>query len=508
MTGDRLRPDVSLTVEYSDETPFGGPMTQRLEDNLRHLFGTILTVAREIGPAAAVERSEELLAELRRHSDYLRLVDPGDPERLLPEVLYPDADLVRPTAITVAASGPGDEFRLDFDPALLAPLHDVFAALDGDGAPAEAPPGQLYETVLDALRAHDMLLPVGPDPATDDAWRSDLTFVGHNTVVVRSNTTQVVVDPWFLPESESYPASYQPIQRRELGRSDALLVTHSHPDHFDPGSLLRFHRRTPVIVPEVTRESMLATDMARRVHESGFEDVRILRWWEETAVGDIKIAATPFFGEQPTTGARWCPDVRNAGNTYLVRTPRLSCAFLADSGRDGAGDVRDVALAAYRRWGPVDVVFGGYRGWHLYPIQYVWSSLRRFLLFVPPELYSVRQSIMNATSDAVDTAEAWHAHYLAPYGDGGAPWYWRAGLGPDLSRTDGGSRTSWFFDPPPEQCVEELALRSAASAESPVESRVRPLVLRPGQSARMDAGNFVIIDAERHRWPWLGGSGG
>jgi hypothetical protein len=191
------------------------------------------------------------------------------------------------------------------------------------------------------------------------------------------------------------------------------------------------------------------------------------------------------------------------GNTYLVRTPRFACAFLADAGRDRAGDIKEVALRAYQRWGRLDVLFSGYRGWCLYPLQYVESSVRPYLLFVPPELYSVRQSVMNTVADAVDTAELWHARYLVPYADGGAPWYWRLGLGPRLVAEEGQPPQEWlYFDPFPERCAEELRVRSAPTPTTFVGSPVCPLLLRPGQSFAWRAGEAHIVDCECHHWPW------
>jgi hypothetical protein len=162
-----------------------------------------------------------------------------------------------------------------------------------------------------------------------------------------------------------------------------------------------------------------------------------------------------------------------------------------------------VALTAYRQWGRIDVLFTGYRGWQLYPIQYVGCSVSRYLLFVPPELYTVRQSIMNTVSDAVDTAECWHARYLAPYADGGAPWFWERGLGPNLSLERAQGPKEWsFFDPFPERCLGELQVRSAPVPDTVLGSPVAPLLLRPGQSVQLVDGIARIKESERHRWPW------
>jgi L-ascorbate metabolism protein UlaG (beta-lactamase superfamily) len=319
--------------------------------------------------------------------------------------------------------------------------------------------------------------------------------VGHNTVAVRSARSCVVVDPWFFPRARRYGRAGQPLQPRDLGPIDAVLVTHSHPDHFDPGSLLMLGRATRVIVPRVSRESLLALDLKARLRELGFTAVTELAWWKTARVGDIDIVALPFHGEQPTAGRRLYPDARNWGNCYLVKTPGLSCAFVADAGADAEGRVGDVALQAYERHGAIDVLFSGYRGWSLYPVQFFGSSVRHYLLFVPPELYSVRQTIMSTADDAVNTAEAWHARYLAPYADGGAPWYAEVGLGPGESAAD-----AWLsFDPPREHCVTALSARSQPVPGLTVGSAVRPLLLEPGDAFTLVRGTAVVKPAERRR---------
>ena len=308
--------------------------------------------------------------------------------------------------------------------------------------------------------------PISYQATARSEWSScEITWLGHNTAVVRSGKAAVIVDPWLLPASNRYPETFQPAQRAELGEIDALIITHSHPDHFDPATLLQFRCDTPVIVPRVQRESLLSVEMKTRLLELGFSDVRELDWWESAWIADIEVVALPFYGEQPTSGEQLIPEVRNSGNAYLIRTPGVSCAFVADCGRDSRGDVRDVALEAYRRFGSVDFLFSGYRGWRIYPIQLVESSVPAYALFVPPDLYAVRQSIMNDAAEAVDTAEHWHARYLVPYADGGAPWFWEIGLGPILDGSDGQAREWIHFDPMPERVLDDVADTLGANSQ-------------------------------------------
>jgi len=77
----------------------------------------------------------------------------------------------------------------------------------------------------------------------------DIVFVGHATALYCTGTAAILVDPFLLPRSPRYPPEYQPITPAEFGQIDAILITHSHPDHFDLGSLSRFGADLPIYVP-------------------------------------------------------------------------------------------------------------------------------------------------------------------------------------------------------------------------------------------------------------------
>jgi L-ascorbate metabolism protein UlaG (beta-lactamase superfamily) len=320
-------------------------------------------------------------------------------------------------------------------------------------------------------------------------------------VLVRSASTAVLVDPLLRPARASQPEGYRPHPLAALGPLDAVLVTHSHPDHFAPGTLVQLPPDVPVVVPRVARESLLAVAMGRRLRELGHRAVLEVAPGDRLRVGDVDVDVLPFHGEQPTDAAVLHPEVRNVGVTYVVRTPDLAVALVADSGRDHGGDVRDVAAAARREHGPVDVVFAGYRGWETYPVQLLQSSVARSLLLVPPDLWTARQRIMDDAHDALDVAERWGARVLVPYADGGAPWFWELGLGP---RLDAAPLERVGVDPFPERVLDAAADRARTPGGAPVPSPVRVLLLRPHDALTgWDAtGAPVVARPASGGWPY------
>ena len=110
--------------------------------------------------------------------------------------------------------------------------------------------------------------------------------------------------------------------------------------------------------------------------------------------------------------------------------------------------------------GAADGVFCGYRGFALLPVQYAFSSVSRYLPFVPRRSRGRRQQIMCDAGDLLDVADGWGASWAVPYAAGGAPWYWLRGLGP---RLDGEGDAPAAAGPLPSQVVDEAARRGGAA---------------------------------------------
>ena len=397
----RLNPTTGLIVTYSDETAFGSAVSGRCEWELRERYADLYAYRKEHGLALLVKNAREVLGRLLpRCLDGLYMA----PDRLRDEWLYPEPSQVRPMELRVVCKISDVVARIPLSGTLIADL----ARYLGDWEIGSKPPGAKEARELwDALVEAGALLDFQEQAPTSAERRPGVQFVGHATLGIDDGDSRLLIDPYLVPKSSLYPADWQPPSPAELGRQDAVLVTHSHPDHFDPGTLLRCGADTPIYVPAVERESVLAIDMVARLRELGFRNVHGVEDWNAFSVGGIRVRAMPFYGEQPTVGERLHPEIRNQGATYLVEAAGSTLAVLADAGSDSSGDVRDLAALAREEHGPIDVLFGGYRGFGLYPAQYVFSSVSRYLPLVPPRNWGVRQQIMCDADDLIDAAERW-----------------------------------------------------------------------------------------------------
>lgn len=113
-----------------------------------------------------------------------------------------------------------------------------------------------------------------------------VTRIGHACQLIEFGDTRVLTDPWFTQKATYYPGEPVAATVSELGRIDALVISHEHYDHCDLDALVAggFDLDTPVIGPGTVAE------LAR---ERGFRDVHAIESWESTTTGDLTVTATP-----------------------------------------------------------------------------------------------------------------------------------------------------------------------------------------------------------------------
>jgi L-ascorbate metabolism protein UlaG (beta-lactamase superfamily) len=169
---------------------------------------------------------------------------------------------------------------------------------------------------------------------------SGLTWLGHSTVVIDLEGTRVVTDPvlrarvWHLRRERLAAAD-------ALDDLDAILLSHTHYDHLDLGSLRRLDRNLTVVAPR---------GVGRLVRRRGFERVFELDVGEELALGAVRIRAT--HAEHESSRGPLSPSTPSLG--YVVEG-RARIYFAGDTGlfpqMSKIAPV-DVALLPVAGWGP------------------------------------------------------------------------------------------------------------------------------------------------------------
>ncbi len=129
-----------------------------------------------------------------------------------------------------------------------------------------------------------------------------VTWLGHSTSLVELDGRRVLLDPvwserasplsWVGPKRFHAP----PLPLAELPALDAVLISHDHYDHLDHETVRALGERVPLFV--------VPLGVGEVLEGWGLPPERIveLDWWEETALGTLRIVATParhFSGRSP-----------------------------------------------------------------------------------------------------------------------------------------------------------------------------------------------------------------
>jgi N-acyl-phosphatidylethanolamine-hydrolysing phospholipase D len=119
------------------------------------------------------------------------------------------------------------------------------------------------------------------------------TWVGHSTILLQFGGLNVLTDPMF--SERAFPVQWAGPRRimdpalaiDTLPPLDIVLLSHSHYDHLDKPAVKRIakaHPRATWIVP---------LRLGAYIRGWGAREIIELDWWQETAVGELRVTATP-----------------------------------------------------------------------------------------------------------------------------------------------------------------------------------------------------------------------
>lgn len=199
-----------------------------------------------------------------------------------------------------------------------------------------------------------------------------LVWFGHSAVLLQTAGKRLLLDPAFyraspLPFGGNPFPQQHPTLPPDLPPLDAVLLSHDHYDHLD--------YRTILELKDKTGHFYVPLGVKAHLQRWGIADDKIteLDWYENAALGDIKITLTParhFSGRNFTNRntALW--------GSWVVQSPGFSLFFNGDSGY--GKHFREIG----ERFGPFDVALmenGAYNSsWaqiHMKPEQSVQAAL-------------------------------------------------------------------------------------------------------------------------------------
>ena len=165
---------------------------------------------------------------------------------------------------------------------------------------------------------------------------SSLTWLGHSTVVIDVDGTRLVTDPvlrrriWHLRREAAADA----------GHADGILVSHTHFDHLDRGSLGRFDRSLPIVAPAGAGKLLRSWGHSQVLEVEAGDELELAGWRARDA-GRARVEPRALLGPDGSLGyvVQGSTSVYFAGDTDLF------------DGMAELGPV-DVAVLPVSGWGP------------------------------------------------------------------------------------------------------------------------------------------------------------
>ncbi|HLY37274.1 MAG TPA: MBL fold metallo-hydrolase [Candidatus Binatia bacterium] len=198
----------------------------------------------------------------------------------------------------------------------------------------------------------------------DDDFRVEV--IGHATLRVQAGGRTLLTDPWLVDPLGSNSASHFPPLVHDPARlaaeTDAIYVSHVHPDHFHRPSLALFPRTTPIYIGGYRRKTF--RDELRRL---GFPVVEVP--FDVPA----RIDGTPF---EVTVLEHDADEIAAFDSAIVIRTPEFTVFENNDC------FLRPERYARVRARHPVDYAFLGYSPASFFPIAFELDPVEKAALLV------------------------------------------------------------------------------------------------------------------------------
>ncbi len=164
-----------------------------------------------------------------------------------------------------------------------------------------------------------------------------ITIVGHSTVLLESEGTRLLTDPYFGTFGHIAYARVIPpaMARDEIGRLDGILVSHGHWDHTDRRFFQELDRDVPVFVPSGTTAVMRL---------KGVRNAVPVKKWQSLRRGDFVITAVPAIHIARAVGYV----VQTESSTAYFAGDTFYRPFMAEIGRRFQIDVALIPVTTYR----------------------------------------------------------------------------------------------------------------------------------------------------------------
>ena len=194
--------------------------------------------------------------------------------------------------------------------------------------PVQAPDLGLLQGYAQAWQQHTQTgAAVMPAPSPTVTW------IGHASALVQAGGLQVLTDPVFSERAS--PVSWAGPERTpppgltigDLPPIDVVVISHSHYDHLDKGSLVQLHQRSQRLGHATV--FLVPLRLKGLLEGWGIAGVQELDWWQSARVGSTDFFLTPV---QHWSARSLFDHNRTLWGGWSVFAPDLHWYFAGDTG--------------------------------------------------------------------------------------------------------------------------------------------------------------------------------
>ncbi|PID83318.1 hypothetical protein CSB11_02140 [Candidatus Campbellbacteria bacterium] len=201
----------------------------------------------------------------------------------------------------------------------------------------------------------------------------DIAWLGHSTVIFRTNNMTVLTDPVFNNASP-IPYTFKPFEvtnKTEIEnlpeKIDVVLISHDHYDHLDYKAIKKLDYRTD--------KFLVGLGVKAHLLRWGVSETKIQEfdWYEETVINDTKFVFAPA---RHFSGRSIGDKNKTLWGSWIVKSENLSLYFSGDGGY--SSEFKKIG----EKFGPFDIAFledGAYnKNWpktHMFPEESVKASV-------------------------------------------------------------------------------------------------------------------------------------
>jgi L-ascorbate metabolism protein UlaG (beta-lactamase superfamily) len=157
-----------------------------------------------------------------------------------------------------------------------------------------------------------------------------ITWFGHSSYHIYINNKHILVDPVFSGHASPFSFMVKAFNGSDVYTADdfetidILLLTHDHYDHLDYRTLLKLKEKVKAIY--------CSLGVASHLLYWGFNAAIIneLDWWQTTAIGDLKLTATPARHFSGRTLKR----AQSLWSSFVLQSEKHNLFLGGDSGYD------------------------------------------------------------------------------------------------------------------------------------------------------------------------------